>query len=55
MTEAMREKLTDKLAREASTDQPSVIIYDAGSGAIKGFGLRVTKAGAKSWVLNTGP
>jgi integrase len=45
-------KLTDRLARDASTDRPSQIFYDGSEGAIKGFGVRVTKAGAKSWILN---
>jgi integrase len=45
-------KLTDKIAREASTDRPSSITFDGGEGAVKGLGLRVTKAGAKAWVLN---
>src|SRR5712692_6078924 len=42
-------KLTDRLAREAITEKPSLILYD---GALRGFGLRVTRAGAKAWILN---
>jgi integrase len=44
-----KNRLTDKDAREATTDRPSQIFYD---GEVKGFGLRVTKTAAKSWVLN---
>ena len=49
-TRANRQKLSDKLARET---QPPVsgnrIVYDA---HLAGFGLRVTSAGARAFVLN---
>lgn len=47
-----RAKLTDKLVRAASpppAGRNSAIIYD---GEVKGFGLRVTRNGARSFVLN---
>jgi integrase len=48
----MAEKLTDGFARSVSTpvaDKPQVIHYD---GEVKGFGLRVTKGGSRSFILN---
>jgi integrase len=42
-------KLTDKFARAASTERQQEIVYDA---EVRGFGLRLTRAGAKSWILN---
>src|SRR4051812_787675 len=48
----MAEKLTDGFARSVSTpvsNKPQVIHYD---GEVKGFGLRLTKGGARSFVLN---
>jgi integrase len=51
---AAKEELTDKFAAEAEgpppgDKRPYLIHYDT---KVRGFGLRVTKAGAKSWVLN---
>jgi len=53
----MAQRLDDKLAREAPPPKGGkkayLIIYDGGHArAVKGFGLRVTQAGARSWVLN---
>ena len=46
----MAEKLTDKLVREmAAPDSGNRIVYDA---EVKGFGARITAAGARSFVLN---
>jgi integrase len=44
-----KKKLTDEFARGAPTTTTTKIHYD---GEVKGFGLRVTKAGARSFVLN---
>jgi len=46
----MAEKLTDKLVREQPS--PAIgnrIVYDA---EVKGFGIRITAAGARSFILN---
>jgi integrase len=52
----MARRLDDKVARDEvppSDGKPYRIIYDGShDGAVKGFGLRITKAGARSWVLN---
>ena len=46
----MAEKLTDKLLREiALPGSGNRIVYDAD---VKGFGARVTAAGARSFILN---
>ena len=46
----MGEKLTDALARSASSDtKPQAIHWDH---AVKGFGLRVTAAGSRAFVLD---
>jgi len=49
----MAQRLSDKVAQDA--EAPSAghkIFYDGGPKAVKGFGLRITRAGARSWVLN---
>jgi len=44
--------LSDKLAKAATSEgKAQHIIYDGGPRAIRGFGLRVTAAGAKSFIL----
>jgi integrase len=52
----MGKRLMDKFIAKLSTDRHSVIIYDAPNGSrsdfTSGFGVRVTQAGAKSFVLN---
>src|ERR1700730_7471930 len=52
----MAHRLDDKVARETpapSDGKPHRITYDGEHpGAVKGFGLRVTRAGARSFVLN---
>ena len=46
----MAEKLTDKLVRElAPPANGNRIVYDA---EVKGFGVRITAAGARSFILN---
>lgn len=46
----MSERLTDALAKRASAgDRPQVFFWDAD---VKGFGLRVTNRGAKSFILD---
>lgn len=46
----MAERLTDALVRRASAgDRPQVFFWDAD---VKGFGLRVTNRGAKSFILD---
>jgi len=46
----MAERLTDALARKSSAgDRPQVFFWDA---SVKGFGLRVTNRGAKSFILD---
>lgn len=46
----MAERLTDALVRRASAgNRPQVFLWDA---AVKGFGLRVTNRGAKSFILD---
>ena len=45
----MAERLTDALARRSSAgDRPQVFFWDS---SVKGFGLRVTNRGAKSFIL----
>ena len=46
----MRDKLTDRLVRSAGAppDRPSRFIWDT---EVTGFGLCVTKAGAKAFVV----
>jgi integrase len=47
------QKLTDTLARDLTSPDRNRIVYDGDHAkAVKGFGLRITRAGAKSWVLN---
>jgi integrase len=47
------EKLSDTIVRNlAAPATGSKITYDKGPGAIRGFGLRVTAAGMKAFVLN---
>ena len=52
----MGKRLTDKLIRELATDKHSRVVYDAPNGSrsdfVAGFGVRVTQAGAKAFVLN---
>jgi integrase len=52
----MGKRLTDGFIRKLSTDRHSVVVYDAPNGSrsdfVSGFGVRVTQAGAKSFVLN---
>ena len=44
--------LSDKLAKAATSEgKAQRIIYDGGKRAVRGFGLRVTAAGAKAFVL----
>ena len=44
--------LSDKLAKAATSEgKAQRIIYDGGKRAVRGFGLRVTTAGAKSFIL----
>ena len=46
----MAEKITDALTRKATSQgKAQLIIWDD---AIKGFGIRITKSGAKSFILN---
>lgn len=45
------DKLTDALVREAKTNRQQAFIWD---GEVKGFGLRVTAGGAKTFVLQYG-
>jgi integrase len=48
----MAEKLTDRIAKSAAAPvdgKAQRIVYD---GEVKGFGIRVTRAGAKSFILN---
>ena len=47
-------KLTDKIVRSLAApvgDRAYVIHYDGRDG-VRGFGLRMTKAGARSWIVN---
>jgi integrase len=52
----MGKRLTDGLIRKLSTDHHSKVVYDAPNGSrsdfVSGFGVRVTQAGAKAFVLN---
>jgi integrase len=52
----MGKRLTDGLIRKLSTDRHSIVIYDAPNGSrsdfVSGFGVRCTRGGAKSFVLN---
>lgn len=49
----MRSLLTDKIVKEASLPATgNKIIYDDGDKAVKGFGLRVTAAGSRAFILN---
>jgi integrase len=53
MERKMAEKLTDTIVRHL--DKPATgnrIVYDGGEGAVKGFGIRTTASGARSFVLN---
>jgi integrase len=44
--------LSDKLAKAATSEgKAQRILYDGGKRAVRGFGLRVTAAGAKSFIL----
>lgn len=45
----MQISLSNRIATEAATDRQQRILYDA---EIRGFGLRVTRAGGKSWIYN---
>jgi hypothetical protein len=48
-----RARLTDATVRDLPTPASgSRITYDGGAGRVRGFGMRVTAAGAKSFVLN---
>jgi integrase len=51
----MGKRLTDNIIRKLTTDKHSAILYDAPNGSrsdfVSGFGVRVTRAGAKSFVL----
>jgi integrase len=51
-----KKRLTDGLIRKLSTDRHSIVVYDAPNGSrsdfVSGFGVRCTRAGAKSFVLN---
>ena len=45
--------LSDRLAKAATSEgKAQRIIYDGGKRAVRGFGLRVTAAGAKSFILS---
>ena len=45
-------ELTDRIAREARAEPPDRGMALHWDTEVKGFGLRVTKAGAAAWVLN---
>src|SRR3984957_2892814 len=47
-----KSKLSDALVRSIAPDGGTRITYDAGPDSVRGFGIRVTAAGAKSFVLN---
>jgi integrase len=47
-----RSKLTDASVRSIAPGGGTRITYDAGPDSVRGFGIRVTAAGAKSFVLN---
>ena len=47
------DRFDDKFVRELTgPEKGNRIAYDRGKDAVKGFGVRVTKAGAKSFILN---
>jgi integrase len=52
----MGKRLTDGFIRKLTTDRHSIVVYDAPNGSrsdfVSGFGVRVTQAGAKAFVLN---
>src|ERR1700682_53730 len=46
-------KLTDTIVKRLRAPKSgNRITYDAGNGAVKGFGVRVTAAGSRSFILN---
>jgi len=45
-------RLTDKFARETTTERQQKRFADSGEGALRGLGLRMTAAGAKSWIFS---
>jgi hypothetical protein len=47
------EKLTDHLIRKlAAPATGNRITYDRGNGAVRGFGVRVTAGGSRSFIVN---
>ncbi|MEE8276857.1 MAG: Arm DNA-binding domain-containing protein, partial [Alphaproteobacteria bacterium] len=50
----MAERITDKLVKELEAPpRGNWIVYDGDhKGAVSGFGIRITAAGARSFVLN---
>ncbi|EKS28162.1 tyrosine-type recombinase/integrase [Afipia felis] len=49
----MSKKLTDSIVKDLpSPDKGNRVTYDGGEKAVRGFGVRVTAAGARSFILN---